>query len=90
MNHIPPHFPSYSVIPLLFSFLLTTSYLPTFIKHPHLVFILPFQPNIHPYLKQPFNFTFISHLFPFIPLSIIPLPLYSPLSSPHLILYLLI
>ncbi|WP_395947883.1 ABC transporter permease [Bacillus sp. WP8] len=43
LKHIPPHFPSYSLIPLLFSLLLTTSYLPTLIKQPHLLFFLTQQ-----------------------------------------------
>lgn len=90
LKHIPAHFPSYWVMAVVFSLVLTSSYVRTLIKEADLVFMLPLEAKMDPYLKQAFNFSFISQLFPLIAVSIIALPLYSAVSSGDLMLYVLI
>ncbi|MGE1098000.1 ABC transporter permease [Bacillus altitudinis] len=90
LKHIPAHFPSYWVMAVVFSLVLTSSYVRTLIKEADLVFMLPLEAKMDSYLKQAFNFSFISQLFPLIAVSIIALPLYSAVSSGDLMLYVLI
>lgn len=90
LKHIPAHFPSYWVMAVVFSLVLTSSYVRTLIKEADLVFLLPLEGKMEPYLKHAFNFSFLSQLFPLIAVSIIALPLYSAVSSGDLMLYVLI
>ncbi|OLP63653.1 hypothetical protein BACPU_30150 [Bacillus pumilus] len=90
LKNIPSQFPSFWVMAVVFSFILTSSYVRTLIKEADLVFLLPLEGKMEPYLKRAFNFSFISQLFPLIAASIIALPLYSAVSSGDLMLYVLI
>lgn len=75
---------------VVFSLVLTSSYVRTLIKEADLVFLLPLEGKMEPYLKQAFNFSFISQLFPLIAVSIVALPLYSAVSSGGITGYVLI
>ncbi|MGG4172779.1 ABC transporter permease [Bacillus safensis] len=90
LKQIPAHFPSYWVMAVVFSLVLTSSYVRTLIKEADLVFLLPLEGKMEPYLKQAFNFSFISQLFPLIAVSIVALPLYSAVSSGDITVYVLI
>ncbi|MFJ5963896.1 ABC transporter permease [Bacillus sp. NPDC093026] len=90
LKEIPSQFPSFWVMAIVFSFVLTSSYVRTLIKEADLVFLLPLEAKMEPYLKQAFNFSFISQLFPLIAVSIVALPLYSAVTTGDLVFYILI
>ncbi|MFS0654995.1 ABC transporter permease [Bacillus sp. 179-C3.3 HS] len=90
LKNIPAQFPSYWVMAVVFAFILTSSYVRTLIKEADLVFMLPLEGKMEPYLKQAFNFSFITQLFPLVAAAIIALPLYIAVSSGDLMLYVLI
>lgn len=61
---------------VLFSLVLTSSYVRTLLKEADLVFLLPLEAKMEPYLKQAFVYSYVSQLFPLIALSIVAMPLY--------------
>lgn len=61
---------------VLFSLVLTSSYVRTLLKEADLVFLLPLESKMEPYLKQAFVYSYVSQLFPLIALSIVAMPLY--------------
>nr|WGD86441.1 ABC transporter permease EcsB [Bacillus subtilis] len=76
IRDIPAHFPSFWVMVVLFSLVLTSSYVRTLLKEADLVFLLPLEAKMEPYLKQAFVYSYVSQLFPLIALSIVAMPLY--------------
>ncbi|MCY7946389.1 ABC transporter permease [Bacillus atrophaeus] len=76
VKDIPAHFPSFWVMAVLFSLILTGSYVRTLLKEADLVFLLPLEPKMEPYLKQAFTYSYLSQLFPLIALTLVCMPLY--------------
>ncbi|MEC1605216.1 ABC transporter permease [Bacillus halotolerans] len=76
VRDIPAHFPSFWVMAVLFSLVLTGSYVRTLLKEADLVFLLPLEAKMEPYLRQAFVYSYVSQLFPLIALSLVAMPLY--------------
>ncbi|MBU5246466.1 ABC transporter permease [Bacillus halotolerans] len=76
VRDIPTHFPSFWVMAVLFSLVLTGSYVRTLLKEADLVFLLPLEAKMEPYLRQAFVYSYVSQLFPLIALSLVAMPLY--------------
>ncbi|MEC1663135.1 ABC transporter permease [Bacillus halotolerans] len=76
IRDIPAHFPSFWVMAVLFSLVLTGSYVRTLLKEADLVFLLPLEAKMEPYLRQAFVYSYVSQLFPLIALSLVAMPLY--------------
>ncbi|MCR6596028.1 ABC transporter permease [Bacillus halotolerans] len=76
VRDIPAHFPSFWVMAVLFSLILTGSYVRTLLKEADLVFLLPLEAKMEPYLRQAFVYSYVSQLFPLIALSLVAMPLY--------------
>ncbi|MGE6630863.1 ABC transporter permease [Bacillus sp. NPDC077027] len=90
LKAIPTGFPAFWVMAIVFSFVLTSSYVRTLIKEADLVFLLPLEVKMEPYVKQAFRFSYVSQLFPLIAVAIIALPLYSAVSVGDISVYLFI
>ncbi|MDA7025995.1 ABC transporter permease [Bacillus sp. CLL-7-23] len=90
LKTIPDGFPAYWVMAVLFSFILTSSYVRTLIKEADLVFLLPLEANMKPYFNQAFRFSFIIQLFPLLAIMLILAPLYFAVSGMTLSTYLFI
>lgn len=76
VRDIPAHFPSFWMMAVLFSLVLTGSYVRTLLKEADLVFLLPLEAKMEPYLRQAFVYSYVSQLFPLIALSLVAMPLY--------------
>ncbi|MCY9183549.1 ABC transporter permease [Bacillus halotolerans] len=76
VRDIPAHFPSFWVMAVLFSLVLTGSYVRMLLKEADLVFLLPLEAKMEPYLRQAFVYSYVSQLFPLIALSLVAMPLY--------------
>lgn len=76
LKEMPEGFPAYWVMAVLFSLVLTSSYVRTLIKEADLVFLLPLEAKMGPYLKQAFRFSFMTQLFPLIAAALVLAPLY--------------
>ncbi len=76
IRDIPAHFPSFWMMAVLFSLVLTGSYVRTLLKEADLVFLLPLEAKMEPYLRQAFVYSYVSQLFPLIALSLVAMPLY--------------
>ncbi|APB81488.1 exoprotein ABC transporter permease EscB [Bacillus amyloliquefaciens] len=80
VKDIPVHFPSFWVMAVLFSFVLTGSYVRTLLKEADLVFLLPLEPKMGTYFKHSFKYSYLSQLFPLIALSLVCMPLFFAVS----------
>ncbi|ASB90254.1 ABC transporter permease [Bacillus sonorensis] len=87
LKDIPQGFPAYWVMAALFSLVLTSSYVRTLLKEADLVFLLPLEAKMEPYLKQAFRFSFATQLFPLIALMLVSAPLYFQTSGKTLPAY---
>jgi ABC-2 type transport system permease protein len=76
LRTMPENFPSYLVMALLLSVVLTSSYVRTLLKEPDVVFLLPIEARMEPYIKNAFRYSFVSQLFVLIAVSIVLIPLY--------------
>ncbi|MED1738345.1 ABC transporter permease [Bacillus swezeyi] len=90
LKEMPEGFPAYWLMAVLFSFILTGSYVRTLIKEADLVFLLPLEAKMKPYLKQAFRFSLITQLFPLIAVMLALTPLYFEVSGKTLSAYLML
>lgn len=81
LRTMPDNFPSYLVMALLLAAILSSSYVRTFLKEPDFVFLLPLEAKMEPYLKNAFQYSFISQLFVLVAVSIVCIPLYVKVSG---------
>lgn len=76
LKEMPEGFPAYWVMAVIFSFILTGSYVRTLIKEADLVFLLPLEAKMEPYFQQAFRFSFLTQLFPLAAAALALAPLY--------------
>ncbi|MFN2746928.1 MULTISPECIES: ABC transporter permease [Bacillus] len=90
LKEMPEGFPAYWLMAVLFSLILAGSHVRTLIKEADLVFLLPLEAKMEPYLKQAFRFSFITQLFPLVAAMLVLAPLYFEASGKTLSAYLML
>lgn len=73
---LSPDFPGALLFTLLFSWLLITGHITTFLKAPDTVFLLPVETRLRPYFLRSFFYTYIIQGFGIVVISLILAPVY--------------
>ncbi|MCD2524758.1 hypothetical protein CHCC15325_2241 [Bacillus licheniformis] len=90
LKEMPEGFPAYWVMAVIFSFILTGSYVRTLIKEADLVFLLPLEAKMEPYFQQAFRFSLLTQLFPLAAAALALAPLYFEASGKGFSAYLVL
>ncbi|KGA98071.1 ABC transporter permease [Alkalihalobacillus alcalophilus ATCC 27647 = CGMCC 1.3604] len=63
LERLPENFPTLWIFTIIFALMLTRNKVRTFLKHPDIVFLLPYESQLNRYFKASIIYSFVWHVF---------------------------